>query len=78
MKCFVYILKNRKGKHYTGITKLPLKARLLKHNKGDIYSTRSGRPWYLIYAESYNSYESAREGEKQIKSWHGGNAFKKL
>ena len=78
MKYFVYILKNKEGKHYTGITKLPLKNRLLRHNKGDIYSTKFGRPWHLVYFEIYGSYKLARKREKQIKSWHGGDAFKKL
>lgn len=78
MKNFVYILKNQKGKYYIGITGIPLEDRLARHNRGDIKTTKFGRPWQLIYSESYNSYKSARAREKQIKSWHSGNAFKKL
>ena len=78
MKCFTYILENQKGKYYIGITKISLENRLLRHNRGDVKSTKLGRPWHLIYAEPHNSYKSARKREKQIKSWHGGNAFKKL
>ena len=31
-----------------------------------------------MYFEKYNTYEEVRLREKEIKSWHGGNAFKKL
>jgi putative endonuclease len=78
MKCYVYILQNQKGRHYIGITKLTIGERVKRHNKGDVYSTKSGRPWNLVYIEEFDSYEKAREREKQIKSWHSGNAFKKL
>ena|SRR3990167_10088745 len=78
MKSFVYILENRKGKRYVGITGLLPELRLLRHNKGDVKSTRYGKPWKIIYIEEYTNYNSARSREKQIKSWHGGNALKKL
>ena len=78
MQCFVYILKNNRGKHYIGITKLPIDKRLERHNNGDVFSTRAGRPWKIVYLEKYDNYITARSREKQIKSWHGGNAFKKL
>ena|SRR3989344_2044134 len=78
MGCFVYILRNNKKKHYVGITKLQPEERLKKHNRGGVYSTKLGRPWSLIHYEEYKDYVSARLREKQIKSWHGGNAFKKL
>jgi len=76
--CYLYILQNNKDKHYIGITELLPEIRLLRHNKGDVYSTKFGRPWKLIYAEEYENMTKAREREKQIKSWHGGNAFKKF
>ena len=77
MAC-LYILKNQKNKYYIGITGLPLLDRLQRHNKGDVYSTRYGRPWKLIFSEKFNNLKEARDREKQIKSWKGGNAFKKL
>ena len=78
MKCHLYILKNNKGKHYIGITSLQPIKRLDRHNNGDVVSTAFGRPWKLIYFETYSNYEQARIREKQIKSWHGGNAFRKF
>ena len=51
---------------------------MIRHNKGDVYSTKFGRPWELIYIESFVTIKEARNIEKQIKSWNGGNAFKKF
>jgi len=78
MECFVYILKNKKERHYIGITKLKPEARLLRHNKGEVCGTKFGRPWEIIHTEKYDSYKLARIREKQIKSWKGGNALKLL
>ena len=75
---YLYILKNGKHRYYTGITKLLPFDRLLRHNKGGVYSTRTGRPWEIIYSKNFNSFNEARESEKLIKSWKGGNAFKKF
>ena len=52
--------------------------RLLRHNKGDVYSTKFGRPWRLLYSEVHLNMQLAWQGEKQIKSWKRGNAFRKL
>ena len=76
--CYLYIIKNNKCKYYVGITGLSPETRLLRHNKGDVYSTKFGCPWELIYFEEYVNMFEARKREKQIKSWHGGNAFKEL
>ena len=75
---FVYILKNNKEKYYIGITNLLVEERLQRHNKGDVKSTKLSRPWKICYIEEFDSLEKARAREKQIKSWHSGNAFKKL
>lgn len=74
----LYILKNNSGKYYIGITSLSLEARLARHNNGEVNSTKFYRPWSMIHSEEFQDFESARKREKQIKSWHGGNAFKKL
>ncbi len=74
----LYILKNNSNNHYVGITKLEPKERLKRHNKGYVYSTKKKRPWAIIHTEFFNILKEAREREKQIKSWKGGNAFKKL
>ena len=75
---FLYVLKSRLNKYYTGITALDPYKRLERHNKGQVYSTKSGRPWELICVEKFRTIKEARKREKQIKSWKGGNAFRKF
>lgn len=75
---FVYIIKSQKtGKYYTGSTS-DIEKRLQYHNKGANRSTKSGRPWELIYFEEYSDKSSALGREHQIKRYKGGEAFKKL
>lgn len=74
----LYILKNTNDKYYVGITSLKVNLRLIRHNNGDVISTKYHRPWEIVYTEEFDDYKSARMREKQIKNWHGGNAFKKL
>ena len=78
MTVYVYILRSHNGHYYIGITGTHPSNRLAKHNKGDVYSTKADKPWKIIYTELFDSYKNARFREKQIKSWHGSNAFKKL
>ena len=78
MSCFVYILEDKEKRHYIGMTKLDPLTRLNRHNSGDVYSTKWGKPWKLVHFETFESYFEARKREKQIKSWHGGNGLKKL
>ena len=78
MKCYLYILENFKNKHYTGITELSPQERLLRHNKGEVFSTKFGKPWQIAYIEEHKNMKSARKREKQIKSWHGGETLKRF
>ena len=78
MNCSLYIIENKGGKYYIGITRLAPENRLLRHNRGDVVSTNRGRPWRLIYTEKHISMASARVREKQLKSWHGGKALKRF
>lgn len=74
----VYILQSKKdGGYYVGCTS-NLYKRLLAHNSGKTVSLKNRQPLKLIYFEEYNSIEEAYKREKQIKSYKGGEAFKKL
>lgn len=74
----VYILKNSVSRrHYIGSTN-DLHRRLSEHNRGHTRSTRQDGIWEVIYTEEYSIALEARRREKQIKSYKGGNAFKKL
>ncbi|HEY4496830.1 MAG TPA: GIY-YIG nuclease family protein [Candidatus Paceibacterota bacterium] len=74
----VYIIKSRKNKkYYIGYTSNQ-ENRIKKHNSGENISTKYGAPWELIYSERFENKREAWLGEKQIKKFKGGEAFKKL
>jgi putative endonuclease len=75
---YIYVLKSKKdGKYYIGYT-TNIENRVEFHNSGKQRSTKSRIPFHLVHSEEYNSKEEALKREKQIKSYKGGNAFKKL
>ena len=74
----VYILQSLKDNgYYVGAYK-NVSARLRFHNKGLQRSTRHRIPFILIYSEEQSSKTAALKRERQIKSYKGGNGFKKL
>ena len=75
---FVYILQSLKDKsYYTGHAK-NLNIRLKRHNDGRVKSTKSKRPWKIIYEQRFDTKQEAYRGERLIKSYKGGQAFEKL
>lgn len=75
---FVYILQSMKdNRYYIGYTE-NLEKRMVFHNKGLNTSTKYRRPLKLIYSEKFITKKEALRREKEIKSYKGGNAFKKL
>jgi putative endonuclease len=73
-----YIIKSLKsGRFYIGSTS-NLNDRVLRHNAGRNKSTKSGVPWVLVYHQSFNDEHDAYRREMEIKSYKGGEAFKKL
>ncbi len=78
MSHYVYILQSLKDhRYYIGETS-DVEARLLFHNSGKQRSTRNRIPFRLVLVEEYPNREAALKREKQIKSWKGGEAFKRL
>ncbi|MFH0905336.1 MAG: GIY-YIG nuclease family protein [bacterium] len=74
----LYILKSQRTKrYYVGIT-ADLGDRLQRHNSGQNISTKSGRPWRLVYVEKCSDKKAAWLRERQIKRYKGGEAFKNL
>lgn len=64
---FVYILKSKKDKNlYIGYTSDLLK-RFKKHNLGLVRSTKSSKPWKLVYYEAYASRQDATYREHNLK-----------
>lgn len=78
MAC-VYILYSEKSlKYYVGST-VNLDNRLNQHNNGNGGKyTKIHRPWKLICIRNFTNIREARAEEKRIKSYKGGNAFKKI
>ena len=77
MNYSVYILKSYKGKYYVGATS-NLDNRIKQHNKGKVKSTKSNRPWMLIYAEPCSTLSEALKREKEIKNWKSRKAIERL
>ena len=74
----VYILKSLKtGRFYIGST-TNLERRLTQHNIGKNISTRGRGPFVVEYSEQYETITGARQREREIKSFKGGNSFKSL
>ena len=75
---FVYILQSQKhNRYYVGSCK-NVADRLKRHNTGRNKSTKTGIPWDLIHRERFITRQEAYKRELQIKSYKGGNSFKKL
>jgi len=75
---YVYILKSHKDDNfYIGQTN-NIENRLYKHNNGFVKSTRYRRPLELIHVEQFKTHKEAINRELKIKSYKGGEAFKKL
>ncbi|MBI5221456.1 MAG: GIY-YIG nuclease family protein [Candidatus Magasanikbacteria bacterium] len=65
---YVYLIKDRYGKMYTGYT-MDLKKRLQRHAQGYTPYLNNRRPVKLIYYEAYLSKKDARLREKSLKSY---------
>ena len=68
MKTTVYILFSPLvDRYFVGKTS-NLEKSLRRHNSGKNKHTKTGLPWNMMYKESFESAETAREKEMAIKS----------
>ncbi len=68
---FTYILKTEVDQtHYYDHTK-DLNKRLRAHNQGKVRSTKSKRPWMVLYFEEYETKSEAFRRELFFKSIEG-------
>ena len=78
MKHYLYILQSLKDhKYYIGET-TDVDRRLIFHNSGRQRSTRHRIPFKVVLTETFETRKEALKREKQIKSWKGGEALKRL
>ncbi len=73
---YVYVLENKVGKLYIGYTD-NLKRRLLEHNQGRNNSTKSGKPWHIIYCEACLDINDAQRRENYLKTSQGSRLLKR-
>ena len=65
---YTYIIQSQKnGRFYIGSCH-DIDIRIRRHNAGATPSTEPGRPWKVVYSESYESNSEALKREKEIKS----------
>ena len=55
-----------------------LHKRLKKHNDGESRSTKSGRPWRLVYSEEFPSRSEAVRRERYLKSPKGWKELREI
>ena len=73
---YVYILRSNAGGHfYVGITD-DLRARLSKHNAGEVPHTSKYLPWHIKTYVAFSDENQASNFEKYLKS-PSGRAFSK-
>ena len=65
----VYIIYSEKlDKYYIGYS-ADVQDRLLKHNRKSKAFSSSGRPWILVFQESFDTKKEAMAREMQLKKW---------
>jgi len=62
------LLSEQSNRYYIGSTK-DISRRVAQHNSGKNRSTKSYRPWKLVYSEAFETLAEARQREREIKSW---------
>ncbi|MFA6098293.1 MAG: GIY-YIG nuclease family protein [Patescibacteria group bacterium] len=74
----VYILISLSSSYYYIGHTVNIVKRLKQHNSGHVRSTKRGIPWILVYKEICKTKSEAYKRELLIKSYKGGEAFKRL
>jgi putative endonuclease len=74
---YVYVLQGRNDKFYKGST-TDLRKRYVDHNSGRVRSTKSARPWRLVYYEAFLDKKLARKEELFLKTGRGRERIKFL
>ncbi len=73
----VYVIRSLKDERlYVGMSE-NAELRLEQHNKGMTTSTKSYKPWELVYVEKLEDRAEARKREKYLKGGSGKEFIKK-
>lgn len=72
---YTYVLKSKiDGKLYLGYTG-DLRKRFKEHNSGRVVSTKSRKPFELIFYESFKNIRDAKRREKYFKTTKGKSSL---
>lgn len=74
---YVYILKLRDGKYYTGSCR-EIKNRLKQHEQQKVKSTKYRLPFLVVYTKQCTNYSTARKEELRIKGWKKRKSIENL
>ena len=75
---YVYVLRSLKnGRHYVGMSQ-DVSRRLKEHNDGRTRSTKSHKPFEIVYTEECENREAARKRERYFKSGAGRRYLDKI
>ena len=65
----VYIIYSQIiDKYYIGFSS-NVQDRLLKHNRNSKGFSNFGKPWILVYEETFDNKKNAMDRERQLKKW---------
>jgi len=75
---YTYVLESLKDrKLYVGYTS-DLKKRFLEHQAGEVISTKSRRPFRLLFYEAFCSRADAKRRERYFKTTKGRSSLKQM
>lgn len=75
---YVYVLKSQKDQgFYIGQTN-HLEKRIVRHNAGQVRSTKGRIPFEIHYFEHFETRAEAMRRESYLKSLKGGQTFQKI
>ena len=73
---YIYVIQSLKDKNlYTGYT-TNIQKRILEHNQGKVFATKTKIPFKLLYFEGCLNMKDARAREKYLKSGMGKRYIK--
>jgi putative endonuclease len=68
MSAYLYVLRSAsRNRHYIGATN-DMRRRLDEHQRGQTSSTRTGRPWELIWLVEFANIKQAKYIERALKA----------
>ena len=70
----VYVLQNREGRFYAGLTE-DVTRRLEQHNAGESRWTKGRGPWKIVWKSGELSLTDARKLENRLKRQGRGKGF---